>query len=155
MEKKYYIAYGSNLNVQQMRMRCPGASIVGTSVMKDYRLLFRGSKTGFYLTVEPKMGSSVPVAVWSVTAEDETALDHYEGFPTFYYKKEMVLLVRGIRSDKTGRKKGFVYIMHEDRPLGLPGAFYMETCLQGYQNFGFDETVLKQAYADSRKEDAE
>ena len=25
MEKRYYIAYGSNLNIRQMRMRCPSA----------------------------------------------------------------------------------------------------------------------------------
>ena len=50
MEKRYYIAYGSNLNVRQMRMRCPSARIIGTSVLKDYELLFKGSKTGSYLT---------------------------------------------------------------------------------------------------------
>ena len=87
MEKRYYIAYGSNLNVRQMRMRCPSARIIGTSVLKDYELLFKGSKTGSYLTVEKKSGVSVPVAVWEVTAEDEKALDRYEGFPNFYYKK--------------------------------------------------------------------
>ena len=54
--KRYYIAYGSNLNVQQMRWRCPGARIIGTSELKDYRLLFKGSKTGSYLTVEPEKG---------------------------------------------------------------------------------------------------
>ena len=84
MNKRYYIAYGSNLNVRQMRMRCPSARIIGTSVLKDYELLFKGSKTGSYLTVEKKSGISVPVAVWEVTAEDEKALDRYEGFPNFY-----------------------------------------------------------------------
>ena len=64
MEKRYYIAYGSNLNVRQMRMRCPSARIIGTSVLKDYELLFKGSKTGSYLTVEKKPGGTVPVAVW-------------------------------------------------------------------------------------------
>ena len=44
-DKRYYIAYGSNLNVQQMRWRCPGARIIGTSELQDYRLLFKGSKT--------------------------------------------------------------------------------------------------------------
>ena len=63
MEKRYYIAYGSNLNVRQMRMRCPTARIIGTSVLNDYELLFKGSKTGSYLTVEKKPGSMVPVAV--------------------------------------------------------------------------------------------
>ena len=73
--KKYYIAYGSNLNVQQMRYRCPDARIVGTSVIADYQLLFKGSKTGSYLTIEKKKGGSVPVGVWEVSERDELRLD--------------------------------------------------------------------------------
>ena len=80
MAKRYYIAYGSNLNLPQMRGRCPGATIVGTSVIEDYRLLFKGSKTGSYLTIEPWEGGRVPVAVWEVTAADERNLDRYEGY---------------------------------------------------------------------------
>ena len=77
MNKRYYIAYGSNLNVRQMRMRCPTARIIGTSVLKDYELLFKGSKTGSYLTVEKKPGGTVPVAVWEVAENDEKALYSY------------------------------------------------------------------------------
>ena len=50
--KRYYIAYGSNLNVAQMRMRCPHATILGTAKLKGWELLFKGSKTGSYLTIE-------------------------------------------------------------------------------------------------------
>ena len=100
----------------------------------------------------PQEGASVPVAAWAVTEEDEAALDRYEGFPSFYYKKEMELPLKGIKTGKVRLRKVFVYIMHEDRPLGLPSEFYMETCRQGYQSFGFDEAFLEQAYADSREE---
>ena len=72
--KRYYLAYGSNLNINQMRFRCPTARLIGTSVIKDYGLLFRGSKTGSYLTIELKQGASVPVAVWTIEKEDEDAL---------------------------------------------------------------------------------
>ena len=40
-EKRYYIAYGSNLNVGQMRMRCPHATILGTANLKGWELLFK------------------------------------------------------------------------------------------------------------------
>lgn len=149
MKKRYYIAYGSNLNIRQMRMRCPSARIIGTSEITDYELLFKGSKTGSYLTIEPKKGGCVPVAAWEVSAEDEKALDRYEGFPTFYYKEEIFLPIKGIRSGKIRRRRTFVYIMHEDRPFGVPSAFYMETCLRGYKNFGFDPEFLKSAYTRS------
>ena len=77
MQKRYYIAYGSNLNIRQMRWRCPDARIIGTAELEDWRLLFRGSKTGSYLTIEEAQGHRVPVAVWEVSPEDEEALDRY------------------------------------------------------------------------------
>ena len=151
MEKRYYIAYGSNLNVRQMRMRCPGARIIGTSEIKDYRLLFKGSMTGSYLTVEQEDGATVPVAVWSVTEEDEQALDRYEGCPNFYYKKEMTLPIKGIRTGKIRKRKVFVYIMHEERSFGIPTSFYMRTCVDGYRYFGFNINALMEAYSYSHR----
>ena len=149
--KKYYLAYGSNLNVRQMALRCPTAKAVGTAVIKDYELLFKGSKTGAYLTIEPKVGAEVPVAVWSVEPADEQRLDVYEGYPTFYYKAELGLPVRYF-SGKTVVRKAFVYIMHEERPLGLPSDSYVRTCLEGYRNFGFDESILFGALENSRRD---
>lgn len=152
MSKRYYIAYGSNLNIPQMRMRCPGARIIGTSVIEDYQLLFKGSKTGSYLTIEPMEGSEVPAVIWEVTDTDEKALDRYEGYPNFYYKKEMTLDIKGIRTGKVRRRDAFVYIMHEERELGIPSWYYVNTCLDGYQAFGFDEKYLFDAIRISRRD---
>lgn len=151
MEKRYYAAYGSNLNVRQMLMRCPTARMIGTSVIQDYQLLFKGSKTGSYLTIEPATGSEVPVGVWEVSKADELALDHYEGYPNFYYKKELVLPITGIRTGKVRMRKVFVYIMHKERKLGIPSTFYMRTCIEGYHNFGFDLDTLLEAYRYSKE----
>lgn len=152
MKKRYYIAYGSNLNLAQMRFRCHHARVIGTAVVPDYELLFKGSKTGSYLTIEPKAGASVPVAVWETTDADETALDRYEGYPTFYYKTEMKLSVTGIKSGKVRERNVYVYIMHEDRPVGMPSSYYVQTCLEGYEAFGFDESFLFEAVDKSRRE---
>ena len=150
--KRYYLAYGSNLNINQMRFRCPTARLIGTAVIKDYGLLFRGSKTGSYLTIEPKQGASVPVAVWTIEKEDEEALDRYEGYPAFYYKKEMTVTVTGIRSGKKRVRTAFAYIMHEDRPPGVPTMQYISTCMYGYRSFGFDTEILFDAVRRSRRE---
>ena len=152
MNKRYYIAYGSNLNVYQMRFRCPKARIIGTAIVPDYELLFKGSKTGSYLTIEPKKGSSVPVAVWETTGQDELALDRYEGYPTFYYKKELTLPIKGIKTGKIRNRNVYLYIMHEDRPIGIPSKQYVRTCLEGYRDFGFDVKILKKAYLLSKEE---
>lgn len=150
--KRYYLAYGSNLNVGKMGYRCPTATIVGTAVIKDYRLMFKGSKTGSYLTIEKAVGHQVPVAVWCVTENDELSLDRYEGFPYFYYKKEMELDVKGIKTGKIYHKNCFVYIMHEDRKLGIPSRHYVQVCLEGYKVFGFDVNRIKEALEFSMEE---
>lgn len=142
---KYYIAYGSNLNVSQMKRRCPTARVVGTGIIEDYELLFKGSKTGGYLTIEKAEGKSLPVAIWKVTETDELALDRYEGYPTFYYKADVEINIKGIKTGKEYRKKAFVYIMHEDREIGMPSDFYVTTCLEGYKTFGFSPKYLEEA----------
>lgn len=144
--KKYYLAYGSNLNVQQMKYRCPDAKSVGTAWIKDYQLLFKGSKTGSYLTIEKAEKSKVPVAVWEVSEADERRLDIYEGHPNFYYKTEMEVTVNHRKI------KAFVYIMHEDRPLGKPSGQYIRTCLEGYRNFRFDDAYIWKALRISKEE---
>ena len=145
-KKKYYLAYGSNLDVFQMRRRCPGAKPIGTAMIPDYELLYKGSQTGAYLTIEKREGGEVPVAVWEVTADDEARLDRYEGYPTFYYKREMRLPVK-LGSGKTKQMTAFVYIMHEERKLGIPTSNYIRTCEIGYMVFGFDLKYLNDAYA--------
>lgn len=151
-KKRYYLAYGSNLNRAQMARRCPGAKPIGITVIPDYELLFKGSKTGCYLTIEPKKGGIVPIAVWEVNAENERSLDRYEGCPTFYYKKELRLPVKRFASGRTVQTNAFVYIMHEERRLGLPSSSYLYGCLKGYRTFGFDPEILYDAFERSGKE---
>lgn len=149
--KRFYLAYGSNLNIKQMKSRCPNAKILGTAKIKDYELLFKGSKTGSYLTIEKKENSFVPVTVWEITETDEKALDRYEGFPYFYYKKEIRVQYKGIRTGKHRTIRAFAYIMHEDRPIGVPSIFYLNTCLDGYDTFYFDKQILLNAYHKSKE----
>ena len=151
-KKKYYLAYGSNLNIRQMRYRCPTAKPIGITAIPNYELLYKGSKTGSYLTIEKKKGSLVPIAAWEGTAADEKRLDAYEGYPNFYYKKEMKLPVR-LANGKTKKLTAFIYIMHEERELGCPSLAYIRTCKEGYRNFGFDQKYLETAYLRSTKEE--
>lgn len=143
--KRLYVAYGSNLNVGQMKYRCPDAKVFGTAEIKGYELLFKGSQTGSYLTIEKAKNGVVPVAVWEVSARDEINLDWYEGYPTFYYKQNMILDVKNKKTGKVSEQEVFVYIMHEDRRLGLPSNHYVEVCAEGYRDFGFDGKYLKDA----------
>ena len=142
--KKYYIAYGSNMDEQQMAVRCRDAVLTGTGFIQEYELLFKGSLTGCYATIEPKEKSIVPVTVWTISKADEKRLDRYEGFPTFYYKKDIEVQM------KDGTITGLVYIMHEDRHCGMPFPWYYEQMDRDYRKFGFDRSILKKALEASK-----
>ena len=149
---KLYLAYGSNLNISQMQCRCPDARIAGTAVLSGWKLMFKGSWTGNYLTIEQDEDSVVPVAVWEVSEQDEKNLDRYEGYPDLYYKKELSVMMREKDSGQSRSVKAFVYIMHEDRRHGCPSESYLMRCREGYGAFGFDTAFLDEAYEFSRKQ---
>ena len=50
---KYYLAYGPNLNLVQMRQRCPNARVVGFFLWFQERLLF---DHGFSAALVPVYG---------------------------------------------------------------------------------------------------
>jgi hypothetical protein len=41
IKRKLYAAYGSNINIVQMKMRCKEAYVVGRGEIDDYELEFR------------------------------------------------------------------------------------------------------------------
>ncbi len=144
--ERFYIAYGSNLNLTQMAHRCPTAEVVGQTTMKDWRLMFRGANGSAVATIERNPGYHVPVLVWKLRPQDEQALDRYEGWP-YLYRKETLKIILNDR-----QISAMAYIMNEENhPYGTPSAGYLETIMTGYKSAGFDESILHQAADESMK----
>ena len=82
-----YFAYGSNLDLPQMRMRCPQSSVVCPGWLQGYRLDFtRYSsvwKCGVADIIASK-GDEVWGLVYNIADKDLENLDHYEGYPSAY-----------------------------------------------------------------------
>lgn len=133
---KFYIAYGSNMNKTQMARRCPHAIVVGTAIINDYELLFRGHEHSAVATIEPKKGSRVPVAVWFITPTDERSLDVYEGYPHLYIKQDFEIIVHG------NRITAMAYIMTPGRKKGMPSDHYLGVIEDGYADFWIDTKPL-------------
>ena len=135
-----YLAYGSNLNLQQMKQRCPYAIPIGVATLPDYRLLFRGGSRSAVATIEPFEGGSVPVLLWDITPRDEEALDCYEGWPRLYRKEMITVELHGKPVD------AMVYIMNSGE-LGQPSSYYLNAIREGYESAGFDTAILDAALA--------
>ena len=111
---KLYVAYGSNLDKKQMKYRCPLARPVQSGYLDNWQLIYRGSKTGAYASIRYKKGCRVPVGIWEITAHDEKFLDMYEGYPSFYQKKNIY-----VHLEDGSRVKAMVYIMRSDAAPGV------------------------------------
>lgn len=142
--KKYYLAYGSNLNLHQMSYRCPSAKPIGIVNLENYRLVYKGLADDYaYLTIEKYEGSNVPLGLFEISLWDIYSLDIYEGYPTLYSKCHIPIKI----GNKT--KKALIYIMHKEFDYHLPNSEYIETCFQGYNDFGFNTSILDQALKDT------
>ena len=136
-KKQLYIAYGSNINLEQMAYRCPHSKVVGTSEIKDFELEFRG-----VATIVPKENMKVPVLIWELDERDLPILNKYEGHPHLYRQEKMPFELNGKSCE------GMAYLMNRGT-ISPPGPQYYNTILQGYRENGLDESYLETALENS------
>lgn len=136
---KLYIAYGSNLNKRQMRLRCPTARPLGKFTLTSARLVFRGVAD---LEYEP--GASTPCGLWVINRDDERQLDVYEGvnYGTYFKSEEIEL-------EYLGQKRKSVIYLTNSEGVYPPSQAYANTIRQGYRDFDLDERFLDEAIARS------
>lgn len=136
-----YFAYGSNLNLAHMKVRCPNARALGKLTLHDAKLVFRGVADIIY-----HEGGGVPGGLWKITSTDEAALDRYEGIGSGMYRKEYVPI-----SGVEGETELMYYAMNSEG-IFPPSQFYLDTLIQGYEDFGLPQKYLAKAVAESWKD---
>jgi len=139
MKEKLYVAYGSNINLEQMAFRCPNSEVVGTAMLQGYELQFKR-----VATIEKSSDAQTPVLIWKLPKEDENVLDRFEDFPSLYRKEQVYLEVNG------QEQKAMVYIMNGNHPLAEPSMGYYECIQQGYIENGMDLSYLERALEQSQ-----
>lgn len=142
-----YVAYGSNMNLEQMAFRCPDSKVVGNGKLYGWSLVFNIHAD----IVKTKKSKSVPVVVWEIADKDWITLDRYEGFPS-YYVKEVVDVV--LENGK--KKKAIVYVMADDRKgICPPNRTYFDCILRGCIDNRIDVGYLYDALKYSIKNETE
>lgn len=143
MKKRLYIAYGSNLCLDQMASRCPNSKPICKTWLNDYKLVFQGRPIGAHANVIPAEGHRVPVAVWEITPLDEKALDRYEGVAGGYYTKEIEEVeINGEMHE------ALIYIMTPSG-YGIPADHYLDIIVEGYRDFNLEANYLNEALIES------
>ncbi len=131
-----YFAYGSNMDVEQMNHRCPGARILAIAKVDDYG--FAIDNRG-YATILPMIGSHVEGLLWSVTERDIASLDRYEGISNGIYRKETIKVeANGVQHST------LVYISNVD--CNNPGyrPDYMEKIITAAKNHSLSKQYISE-----------
>ena len=127
-----YFAYGSNLNLFQMKRRCKDSIFLKKINLKDYRLTFRSKYRA--ADIEPKKNSVVPGGLFDISKSDEKKLDVYEDYPSLY--KKFYFTYYG--------KKVMTYTMVNKTPFRFPTERYLNVVKRGYKDCGLDSKYLAQ-----------
>lgn len=139
-----YASYGMNTNVEQMAYRCPNAVSLGRADITGYSLVFRR-----VADIKEDKGSILQVVLWDITDQCEQALDILEGYPEFYDKKYVDVV---IGSDTF---QAMVYQMTSDyrTEYHSPRKHYQTILENGYMAHGLDIQQIYNAPGFNKFED--
>ena len=128
-----YFAYGSNLNLFQMKRRCKDSIFLKKINLKDFRLTFRSKYRA--ADIEPKKNSIVPGALFNISRSDEKKLDVYEDFPILYKKYYFFYY----------RKKVMTYTMVKKSSFKFPTERYLNVVKRGYRDCKLEIKYLQKS----------
>jgi hypothetical protein len=139
-----YAAYASNMDPEQMLERCPHSPFAGTGWIKGWRLTFGGEDLGWEgalaTLVEDRQSpdAAVFVALYDVTAGDESRLDSWEGVDLGIYGK-----IRLRVHTLDGEELAWLYVLNGFEG-GLPSARYLGVLAEAAERAGApDEYVAE------------
>ena len=128
-----YFAYGSNLNLFQMKRRCKDSVFLKKYELKGYRLNFRSKYRA--ADIEKSKNSLVPGALFEISKSDEKKLDVYEDYPILYKKLYFTYY----------NKTVMTYIMVNKTEFRYPTERYLNVVRRGYKDCKLDTKYLKVA----------
>ena len=150
-----YFAYGSNLDLPQMKRRCPSSELISKGSLSGYRLTFNKFSSGWgggVADVIQDQGSKVWGLVFELSDTDLKRLDRYEGYHkdwTSLYErwKAVIDTPNGQISDV------WVYTVVEKQQFVKPTLEYLQIIKDAAKKWNFPKAYLTLAYLDALYED--
>lgn len=133
---RYYFAYGSNMDLNQMAFRCPNSRYEGIGYIHNQRLVFKNT----FATIIPSEGDVVPIVIYRISKADEDILDKYEHVPNSYYKITATLAIDNDYGNQI--IEGLLYVMQPVSSYSLPSNNYYNLIKSAYSLHGIDESIL-------------
>lgn len=146
-EPMLYFAYGSNMDPEQIKTRCPEAEYVGIGLLPDHALCFprRSSKRNCGVSsVVPLAGHDTWGVIYRLSPGDLAELDANEGFRSdratsrnSYNRVEVVVRIDNVLT----RMMTYIAVDQENPPL--PNAAYLKHLRDGGRHHGLPPSYLE------------
>jgi len=132
-DKITYFAYGANLDMRSMELRCPGHRRIGRAALKNYRLMFKS-----VADIEPVANHVVHGALYEITQEHLNTLDRFEGYPRFYTRKPLPVF-----TEEGEEVNAIVYLMNNRHQYSSPHRDYLNVILSGCRQWGLPQEHIR------------
>jgi hypothetical protein len=141
-----YFAFGSNLDPEQMELRCPKHRVLCRAILHDHALAFHGENKawgGAVAAADPRGGAVVHGVVYELRPGDFATLDRVEGYSgpgepgNFCERVQLpVELENGETIDV------FTYVLSAPAPPSLPSRSYRWALLKGMRHHGLPREAI-------------
>jgi gamma-glutamylcyclotransferase len=127
-----YFAYASNLNRKQMADRAPDSKPRFIATLPNFKLTFtaRAGKQGGVASIRPHRGEKVLGAVYEISERDLRRLDGYEGYPTIYDQRKVI-----VWTETNEQVEAITYIKIDQSRELKPSPEYLTVIQQGYRDW--------------------
>jgi len=144
-----YFAYGSNLDVEMMKERCPAAVPLAKALLEGHQLGYKrwsDSWKGGVSTIVPSMGQEVWGLLYEINKADLQSLDAVEGYDPMKYKDQNAYN----RDERIVFKKGdtnqplcaWVYVAVPQGDYFRPTQSYLDSILKSAKLWDFPPAYL-------------
>ena len=133
---RLYLAYGSNMDINQMDYRCPNSYMFDNIIVDNYKFVLDVAGVA---SIIPSEGDKVEAILWAVHELDVETLDRYEGVSLGCYEKTtMPIVIDGAELD--------VLVYFSLRDLNNHGyrSGYMSRIIQAAIDADFSEEYIEE-----------
>jgi gamma-glutamylcyclotransferase (GGCT)/AIG2-like uncharacterized protein YtfP len=140
-------AFGSNMSLNQMHSRCPGARAMGKATLEGYVLDFPrlGKKRRCGVaSISQSSGGVVEGVIYEISDEELAKLDWFEGVGVSAYRREMVPVQL---FDGTPIDVWAYFANPQDGGPFLPSREYLDTIVEGAIEHGLSAGYVERLKA--------
>lgn len=143
-----YFAYGSNMDIAAMSVRCPRSTALGPGRLMRHRFVLMADG---YASVERAPRSVVHGVVWDIALADMRALDEYEAIASGLYRKIQQPVFLSEPGKPARGTRALVYVGNVSARPGSPvrgtgrvPTDYLSGVVEAARNWGLPDAYLRE-----------